>query len=179
MSTQIETDERYPIGKFVYNKNNGEGERNKFISQIEAAPLSLKEAVKGLNEQQLNTPYREGGWTIKQVVHHLPDSHLNAYIRFKLALTEENPTVKTYEQEKWAELPDYFETRVEISLNLFENLHNRWSILLRSLNHEAFKKSYIHPDLGMVSLDWVIAQYAWHGKHHIAHITSLRRRKGW
>ena len=114
-----------------------------------------------------------------QVIHHLPDSHLNAFIRFKLALTENNPTVKTYDEKKWAELTDYSNTPVEISLNLLDNLHKRWCILLKSMSDEDFKKTYLHPELGKVDLDWVTAQYAWHGKHHVAHITSLCKRKGW
>ncbi len=172
-------DERYPIGKFVYEKKADDTQRKIFISEIELAPSNLKEAIKGLSEKQLDTPYREGGWTVRQVVHHLPDSHINAFVRFKLALTEDNPTVKTYDEKKWAELKDYSQTPIDVSLNLFQTLHKRWSILIKSMRPEDFKKSYIHPELGKVELDWVLAQYAWHGKHHIAHIIYLRKKKGW
>lgn len=172
-------DERYPIGKFVYDKETGGKQKNMFISEIESAPLKLKEAVKGLSEKQLDTPYRDGGWTIRQVVHHLPDSHMNAFVRFKLALTEDNPTVKTYDEKKWAELQDYSHTPIDVSLNLLDAVHKRWIILIRSMKPDDFKKSYVHPELGKVELDWVLAQYAWHGKHHIAHITSLRKKRGW
>lgn len=173
-------DERYPIGKFSYKiKDDKKKQREEFISEIESVPSDLRKAVSGLSVLQLDTPYREGGWTIRQVIHHLPDSHLNAYIRFKLALTEDCPTVKTYDEKKWAEFPDYLYTPVEHSLNLLDNLHKKWIILLKSMSDEDFKKTYLHPELGKVDLDWVTAQYAWHGKHHIAHITNLCRRKGW
>ena len=180
MTPDQEFNNRYPIGKFLYEeKNDNKERRGIFISEIESAPLNLRNAVSGLSDEQLDTPYREGGWTIRQVIHHLPDSHLNAFIRFKLALTENNPTVKTYDEKKWAELTDYSNTPVEISLNLLDNLHKRWCILLKSMSDEDFKKTYLHPELGKVDLDWVTAQYAWHGKHHVAHITSLCKRKGW
>jgi hypothetical protein len=132
-----------------------------------------------LNEQQLNTPYREGGWTVRQVVHHVPESHMNAYIRFKLALTETDPTVKPYDEAAWAETADVRETPIEVSLALVENLHARWVILLRSMSDADFKKQFVHPDNGVVSLEKNLALYAWHGKHHVAHITSLRERKQW
>lgn len=172
-------DERYPVGKFIYERKADGKQRNIFISEIELAPFNLREAVKELSEKQLDTPYREGGWTIRQVVHHLPDSHINAFVRFKLALTEDNPAVKTYDEKKWAELQDYSKTPIDVSLNLFDALHKRWSILLKSMEPDDFKKFYVHPELGKVDLDWVLAQYAWHGKHHVAHITSLRKRKRW
>jgi hypothetical protein len=172
-------DERYPIGKFVYEKKTDDKQRNLFVLEIELAPLNLREAIKGLSENQIDTPYREGGWTLRQVVHHLPDSHINAFVRFKLALTEDNPTVKTYDEKKWAELRDYSNTPIDVSLNLFDNLHKRWNILIKSMKPDDFQKSYVHPELGKVDLDWVLAQYAWHGKHHVAHITSLRKRNGW
>lgn len=180
MISDRKSDERYPIGKFKYERNaDYKDERKIFISEIESAPLNLRKAVSDLTDTQLDTPYREGGWTVRQVIHHLPDSHLNAYIRFKLTLTENNPTVKTYDEKKWAQLTDYSDTPVEVSLNLLDNLHKRWIALLKSMSEEDFKKSYFHPEWGKVDLDWVTAQYAWHGKHHVAHITSLRERKGW
>lgn len=180
MSEAEKLDERYPIGKFSYNiKDNNKKQREIFISEIELVPSNLRKAVSGLSASQLDTPYREGGWTIRQVIHHLPDSHLNAYIRFKLALTEDNPAIKTYDETKWAEFIDYLNTPVELSINLLHNLHNRWIILLKSMSDKDFKKTYLHPELGKVDLEWVTAQYAWHGKHHIAHITNLCKRKGW
>ncbi len=173
-------DERYPIGKFSYeNKDTNKEKRNVFISEIETTPFNLRNAAAGLSDIQLDTPYREGGWTVRQVVHHLPDSHLNAYVRFKLALTENNPLVKTYDEKKWAELSDYSEAPIKDSLNLLDSLHRRWVILLKSMNDNDFKKTYLHPDIGEVNLDWVTAQYAWHGKHHVAQITFLRKKKGW
>ena len=175
---QIE--DRYPIGKFSYEKKDyDKGKRNVFISEIETAPSSLRNAAAGLSEIQLDTPYREGGWRVRQVIHHLPDSHLNAYVRFKLALTENNPLVKTYDEKKWAELTDYSNTPIEDSLSFFDSLHKKWVILLKSLDDNDFKKTYLHPELGEVNLDWATAQYAWHGKHHVAHITSLRKRMKW
>jgi hypothetical protein len=172
-------DLRYPIGQFKFEGPFNENERQKLIAEIEETPSKLRDAVRGLSEQQLNTPYRPGGWTIRQVVHHLPDSHLNSYIRFKLALTEDQPTIKPYSQEKWAELHDYKNTPVEISLSLLEMLHTRWVILLRSMKESDFKKGFNHPEQGIVSLERTLNLYAWHGKHHVAHITSLRERMGW
>jgi DinB superfamily len=180
MSANQVIDERYPIGKFTYAKKIDFKEKRKtFISEIKSTPNNLRKAISGLSDKQLDTPYRDGGWTLRQVIHHLPDSHLNAFVRFKLALTENNPTVKTYDEKEWAELPDYSKTPVKVSLNLLENLHKRWDILLNSMNDEDFKKTYLHPEIGEVDLDWVTAQYAWHGKHHVGHIISLRKKMGW
>jgi hypothetical protein len=139
----------------------------------------LRAAAAGLNEDQLSTPYRDGGWTLRQVIHHVPDSHMNAYIRFKLALTENAPTVKAYDEAAWAELADTRDTPIEVSLALLENLHERWVGLLRSMSEADFQKQFRHPDLGLVPLERNLALYAWHGKHHVAHITSLRERRGW
>jgi len=172
-------DLRYPIGRFKFNGPLNEAERQKLIDEIEETPEKLKAAVSGLTPEQLNTPYRPEGWTIKQVVHHIPDSHLNSYIRFKLALTEDEPTIKPYSQEKWAELFDSENTPVEVSLTLLEMLHTRWVILLRSLKENDFKRNFNHPEQGLVSLERTLSLYAWHGKHHTAHITSLRERMGW
>jgi hypothetical protein len=172
-------DFRYPIGRFTYERPLSDDQRRICIGQIEEAPSLLREAVRGLSQQQLDTPYREGGWTVRQVAHHLPDSHLNSYIRFKLTLTETEPTIKPYHEDRWAELFDSRTGDIEISLALLESLHKRWVLLLRSLTPQDFALTFKHPELGIVSLDRNIALYAWHGRHHIAHITSLRERMGW
>ena len=147
-----------------------------WIQEIEELPRLLREAVQDLNNEQLDTPYRVGGWTVRQVVHHLSDSHMNAYIRFRLALTEDHPIIKPYEEARWAELPDYT-LPIEISLSLLEALHQRWTTLLHSLSPSDRNKTFIHPDSGEVSLGENIGIYAWHGRHHLAHITSLRNHK--
>jgi uncharacterized damage-inducible protein DinB len=139
----------------------------------------LRAAIAGLNEDQLNTPYREGGWTVRQVIHHVPESHMNAYIRFKLALTESEPTIKPYDETAWAETADVRDTPIEASLALLDNLHKRWVVLLKSMSDADFAKQFRHPELGVVPLEKNLALYAWHGKHHTAHITSLRERKQW
>jgi len=172
-------DLRYPIGKFHAPASVSNADRAKFIDDIDAAPARLRAAVAGLSPEQLRTPYREGGWTVLQLVHHVPDSHLNAYVRFKLALTEDEPTIKTYEEARWAELADSERTPVETSLVLFDSLHKRWVTLLRSLSPADWSRKFRHPESGVVTLDQTLAQYAWHSKHHVAHITSLRERKGW
>jgi uncharacterized damage-inducible protein DinB len=179
MNESTEKDLRYPIGRFKIEGDITDEMLYSFIQDINEAPVNLRKAVEGLTEDQLNTPYRPGGWTIRQVVHHLPDSHLNSYIRFKLALTEDNPLVKPYEEAKWAELADTITTPIRVSLDLFENLHMRWVNLLKSLARLDLNKTFRHPESGIVSLERAIAVYAWHGKHHIAHITSLRKRMGW
>jgi uncharacterized damage-inducible protein DinB len=173
------TDLRYPIGKFHFAGPPTEPERKKYIDEISEAPANLRAAVKGLSDQQLDTPYRPEGWTVRQVAHHVPDSHLNAYVRFKLALTEEEPTIKTYAEDRWARLPDTAATPVEVSLTLLDSLHNRWVRLLHSLQPEDWKRTFRHPELGLVSLEKNLALYAWHGRHHVAHIMSLRERNGW
>jgi len=172
-------DLRYPIGPFEWKDSLTEEERQRAIDGIAEAPARLRAAVKGLSPQQLDTPYRPGGWTVRQVVHHVPDSHLNAYIRFKLALTEDQPTIKPYDQERWAGLEDTRNTPVEVSLGLLETLHQRWVALLKSLRPQDFARTFRHPELGIVTLDKHLSLYAWHGRHHIAHITSLRERMGW
>ncbi len=170
------SDLSYPIGKFQWTGASTEAERRGYIAQIEEAPANLRAAVKGLTDAQLDTPYREGGWTVRQVVHHLPDSHMNAYVRFKLAVTEDEPTIKTYEQERWAELPDAKSAPIEPSLALFESLHQRFVTFLKSLTATDFARKLKHPELGEVNLEKYLALYAWHGRHHVAHITSLRER---
>jgi len=174
------TDQRYPIGKFAYDGVASPEERERRIAEIARAPAALRAAVRGLSPQQLDTPYREGGWTVRQVVHHVPDSHLNAYIRFKLALTEETPTIKPYDQERWALLADTRTVAPEVSLALLEAVHVRWVALLRSMTPADWQRAYHHPEYNRrFPLDEVLALYAWHGRHHVAHITSLREREGW
>lgn len=172
-------DLRYPIGEFDLKTIVTAEHRQTLIDQIAEAPAKLRAAVSGLNEEQLATPYRPGGWTVRQVVHHVPDSHLNSYLRFKLAMTEEQPQIRTYHEERWAELSDAKNGPLEVSLNLLDWLHQRWVLFLRSLKEEDFKKSFHHPEWGVVSLDKAMAMYAWHGRHHVAHITSLKERNGW
>ncbi len=173
------SDPKFPIGKFNGQPPANEQERQKFLWDNEETPSNLRAAIKGLSEQQLNTSYREGGWTVRQVIHHVPDSHLNSYIRFKWALTEDVPTIKPYYEDRWAELPDSRNTPVEVSLTLLDSLHQRWTNLLHSFSNEDWKKSFRHPELGVVSLEKALALYAWHGRHHVAHITALRERMGW
>lgn len=178
-AAQAEIDLRYPIGEFRMGGSNTPEQRGEMIGRIEHAPGRMRAAVKGLSDAQLETPYRPGGWTVRQLVHHVPDSHLNAYTRFKLALTENEPTIKPYDQERWAKLEDTRRTPVETSLTLLEALHGRWVVLLRSLRPEDFARKLRHPEIGAMTLDQVLAMYAWHGAHHVAHITSLRERMGW
>jgi uncharacterized damage-inducible protein DinB len=176
--TQI--DPRYPVGKFDRSTTpHTAGERSTFIDQIAATPSRMREAVAGLTESQLDTPYRDGGWTVRQVVHHVPDSHMNAYTRVKLALTEEQPTIKPYDEAAWAKLNDVRDTPIETSLVLLETLHQRWDTILRTMTDADFERTLMHPDMGVMTLDAVIAMYAWHGRHHVGHITSLRSRSGW
>jgi hypothetical protein len=172
-------DLRYPIGKFHFNGPLPEDQKQSCLNDIAHAPGNLRAAVKGFSDQQLDTPYRPEGWTVRQVVHHVPDSHFNSYVRFKLALTEEEPTIKPYDEDRWARLADTQATPVEVSLTLLESLHDRWVRLLRSLQPEDWKRTFRHPELGLVSLEKNLALYAWHGRHHVAHITSLRERNGW
>ncbi len=172
-------DLRYPIGPFRWEGAITEDQRRRLIGEIEETPARLRAAVAGLSQEQLDTRYRPGGWTVRQVAHHLPDSHLNAYTRFKLALTEEEPIIKPYDQERWAELGDSRTAPVEVSLALLESLHRRWALLLKSLTAADFARTFRHPELGIVTLDKNLCLYAWHGRHHVAHITSLRERMGW
>jgi uncharacterized damage-inducible protein DinB len=165
-------DPRFPIGKFSYPESVSKSERDQFLARLESTPARLRAAVSGLTPAQLNTPYREGGWTIRQVAHHLPDSHMNSYVRFKLALTEDEPTIKPYDEKAWAKLIDTAETAVETSLLLLETLHSRWVTLLRGLTEEQWGRKMRHPVNGLLRLDQVLALYAWHGDHHIAHITN-------
>jgi uncharacterized damage-inducible protein DinB len=173
------TDPRFPIGKFHYDGTTSEEQKQAFLTDIAESPAKVRGAIKGLSDTQLDTPYRDGGWTVRQVVHHVPDSHLNSYVRFKLALTEEEPTIKTYAEDRWAELADSKQTPIEVSLTLLESLHDRWVRLLRSLTPEQWKRTFRHPELGPMSLEKTLALYSWHGKHHVAHISELRKLKGW
>jgi uncharacterized damage-inducible protein DinB len=173
------TEPRYPIGKFTYDAPPSEEQREKLIDDVANAPANLRAAVRGLSPQQVETPYRDGGWTVRQVAHHVPDSHMNAYIRFKLALTEDAPTIKPYMEDRWAELSDSQSTPVEVSLALLDALHDRWVRLLRSMQPQDWKRTFRHPELGVMPLDKTLAMYAWHGRHHVAHITELRKRMGW
>ncbi len=172
-------DLRYPVGQFEFDGHLSEDQRRLLIDEIADAPAKLRAAVAGLTPEQIETPYRPGGWTVRQVVHHIPDSHLNSYVRFKLALTEEEPTIKPYDEAAWSELEDVRTAPLETSLTLLDVLHQRWVLLLRSLNDTDFARTFRHPELGVVSLEKNVALYAWHGRHHIAHITGLRERMGW
>jgi hypothetical protein len=172
-------DPRFPIGKFHYEGSPFHDQRRKFIDEIEQAPAAIRAAIQGLSPGQLDTPYREGGWNVRQVVHHVPESHMNAYIRFKLALTEDEPTIKPYAEDRWAQLADVQTTPIEVSVVLLESLHARWVRLLRSLNDDEWKRTFKHPELGLMPLEKNLALYAWHGKHHTAHITELRKRMKW
>ena len=172
-------DPRFPIGKYQPPVEVSAALRSKAIDEIAATPAKFRAAVAGLSEAQLDTPYREGGWTVRQVIHHVPDSHMNAYVRWKLALTEDEPTIKPYEEARWAELADSKTTPIEVSLTLLENLHERWVNLLRAMEEKDFARTFRHPEHGVRTLDWMLFLYEWHGKHHTAHITELRKQKGW
>jgi len=173
------TDPRYPVGKFSYDGPPSEAQKQTLLNEISQAPANLRASVKGLSEVQLDTPYRDGGWTARQVVHHVPDSHMNAFIRFKLALTEDEPTIKPYAEDRWALLGDVAGTPIETSLCSLDCLHQRWMVLLRSLTADQWKRTFRHPEIGVMTLEKTLALYAWHGRHHVAHITSLRERNGW
>lgn len=180
MSTAVSLpDLSYPIGKFVYAGPMSKQQRSAAIDTIEQVPARMREALRGLLPRQLDTPYRPGGWTVREVAHHVPDSHLNAYIRTKLALTEDEPTIKPYDEKRWAELADTRLTPIETSLVLLEAVHERWNHLLRAMSDADFTRTFRHPEHGVRSVDWMVALYAWHGPHHVAHITSLRERNGW
>ena len=174
------SDDRYPIGPFVVEGEITPERRQGWITDVADAPGLLRSAVQGLSDAQFDTPYRDGGWTLRQVVHHVPDSHLNAYVRFKLALTEDNPTIRPYQEARWAELPDTRITNIGVSLMLLEALHRRWVNLLRSMDEADWSRTVFHPEhQKSFALDGLLAMYAWHGKHHTAHITALRHKMGW
>lgn len=172
-------DPRYPIGPFTPDADPTPESRGKHIEQIAALPAKMRQALSGLSPEQLETPYREGGWTLRQVAHHVPDSHMNAYIRFKLALTENVPTIKPYEEGAWARLRDTEVTSVEVSMNLLEALHIRWVNLLQAMKPDDFQRKFNHPESGVHNVDWLLGLYSWHGNHHLAHITTTRERMKW
>jgi len=187
MAFATETDLRYPIGKFERPESLTDDQRRASIAQIEEAPAKMRAAVAGLNDQQLDKPYRPGGWTVRQLVHHVSDSHMNAFTRFKLALTEDIPTIKPYLEARWAELADAkapiapdAKAPIVPSLDLLEALHKRWVVLLRSLDPTDWQREFLHPEHNKtMSLDQTLALYSWHGRHHVAHITALRERNSW
>jgi len=173
------SDLRFPIGKFDKTATYAEADYPRLIGEVAATPGALRSAVAGLSRDQLETPYRPGGWTVKQVVHHLPDSHMNAYVRFKLALTEDEPAIKGYDEASWAELSDSQRVPIDVSLDLLDSLHMRWVALLRGMDAPAFLRRLKHPERGLLTLAHMLGLYAWHGPHHVAHITALRSREGW
>jgi uncharacterized damage-inducible protein DinB len=179
-ATASAPDLRYPIGKFSWDNAISESDYPRLIAEIAAAPGALRSAVAGLSRDQLETRYRPGGWTLRQLVHHVPDSHLNAYTRFKLALTEDEPTIKPYDEAKWAELPDSQRVPIEVSLDLLDALHLRWVALLRAMDAADFNRSFRHPEHDRIlTLGQLLALYAWHGRHHVGHISALRIRERW
>lgn len=172
-------DSRYPIGKFAEELRHDAARRSVWIEEIEQTPAKLTDAIRGLKPGQLDTPYREGGWSVRQVIHHVADSHINSYIRFRLALTEDEPTITPYAEELWAELPDARTAPPEVSLALLQPLHQRWVMLLHSLAEPDWNRAFRHPELGPVTLNKALQLYAWHGRHHTAHITKLREALNW
>lgn len=173
------SDPRFPIGEFTFDGPTDEKQRQGLIDNIERTPAALRAAVLNLSPQQIETPYRDGGWTVRQVVHHLSESHMNGFIRFKLALTEDTPTIKPYMEDRWANLADVQSTPVEVSLSLLDALHDRWVRLLRALVPQDWKRTLNHPEMGVMPLEKTLGLYSWHGRHHVAHITELRKRMGW
>jgi hypothetical protein len=176
--TPNDLDPRYPVGKFAKPENVTPDERNGAIASLAELPEGLRNAVNGLDAAQLNTSYRDGGWTLRQVVHHIADSHMNAFIRVRLALTEDWPVVKPYQEAAWATLHDS-SAPVEWSLELIESLHARWVMLLQSLDEAQWQRGYKHPESGPSTVEMAALMYAWHSRHHLAHITHLRAAKGW
>jgi len=173
------SDLRFPIGPFEMPSEVTPSQREDHLAVVESTPVALRQAVSDLDADKLATPYRDGGWSCRQVVHHLVDSHVNSYVRFKLALTEDTPTIRTYDEATWAELPDAKAADIETSLALLESLHRRWLTMLRSLGEAQWSRRFKHPEMGELRLDQNLALYAWHGRHHVAHITNLRAREGW
>jgi uncharacterized damage-inducible protein DinB len=169
---------RYPVGRFTPIENTVPA-RTECIRAIGQLPTRLCAAVAGLNDSQIDTPYRDGGWTVRQVVHHLADSHANSVIRFKLALTEDCPTIKPYDENAWAQLPDSKSLPIDSSLSFISAMHERWVALLQSMSEADFQRDYVHPERGRQNLLTALGIYAWHGRHHTAHITALRARKNW
>lgn len=172
-------DIRYPVGKFVFDKDVTPEKRKACIRDVAELPGKLRRALEGLSSAQKETPYRDGGWTVLQVVHHLADSHMNAFIRFKLALTENAPTIKAYNQDAWSQTADVLKADAGLSLSLIEGMHGRWAVVLSAMAPADFERTFMHPERGPMSLDQTLQTYAWHCRHHVAHILSLRERKGW
>ena len=171
-------DLRYPIGEFKLPSTITRDLRSNAIGGIAALPARMRDAVRGLSESQLDTPYRPGGWTVRQVVHHVPDSHLNAYVRVKLALTEDNPTIKPYDQDAFANLADQ-RLPIEVSLSLLDGLHARWVAVWKAVTPDQFARPLYHPEIGAITVDYLLQHYGWHSRHHVAHVTRLREREGW
>jgi uncharacterized damage-inducible protein DinB len=172
-------DLKYPVGKFSAKPDLTPSERAKLIESIAAAPGRMRAAVQGLSDEQLDTPYRDGGWTVRQVVHHVPISHMHAYVRMCFALTEDSPEIKVYEESVWANLADARTAPIQMSLQLLEALHERWLTLMRSLSDDDFTRTFVHPEYGAMTLSTQVQLYEWHGRHHVAHITNLRKRMQW
>ena len=169
----------YPIGPFAPKEHITPDVRGRLIDDLAAQPAKFRAAVTGLSQEQLDTPYRPGGWTVRQVIHHVPDSHLNSYVRFKWAVTEDDPAIKVYDQAAWGATQDSREGNIEPSLTLLEALHERWTAWLRTLSEDDWKRTFRHPELGSVSLERNLQLYAWHGEHHLAHVSGLKDRMGW
>jgi len=167
---------RYPVGRFEWSGPADESQRRAWLDEMERAPAELRAAAAALSPAELDTPYRPGGWTARQVIHHLADSHMNSYVRFRLALTEDEPTIKPYFEERWAELPDARLGDIELSLALLEALHRRWLLLLRALGPAQWQRTFRHPERGVGTLERNLALYAWHGRHHIAHLALCKTR---
>jgi len=174
-----EIDLRFPIGRFQAPATITAATRAEWIETLAAAPAKYRAAVAKLTDEQLDTPYRPGGWTIRQVIHHVPDSHMNAYVRFRLALTEDTPTIKPYAEALWAELSDAKSSPAALSLDLLEALHTRWVVLLSAMTPEQFQRKFNHPEGGVGTLERTLGIYAWHCDHHLAHIDRLCERMGW
>lgn len=172
-------DLRFPVGKFSGAPDSTTEIRVGFIKTIQELPTKLREAVSGLNEAQIDTPYRPDGWTVRQLVHHVADSHMNSFIRFKLGLTEENPTIKPYSEDEWAKGVDYLKAPVDLSLNIIDSIHARWAMLLNSMSDADFERNIYHPERGAMTLYSALALYDWHSRHHTAHVTELRKRNNW
>jgi hypothetical protein len=171
---------RYPVGRLDMEEPVSEADHARLIDEIAATPANLRRAVSGLSAEQMATPYREGGWTVHQLVHHVAESHMQAYSRCKFALTEDKPIIKPYDEAKWAETPDVASTPAEVSLALLEALQVRWVNLLRGLSAEQMQRAYFHPEHArLITIERMLAMYAWHGRHHVAHVTRLRERNGW
>lgn len=164
---------RYPVGVFKASSDHSHRARRSRIQAIATLPDTLDEVLREASEEALDTPYRPGGWTVRQVVHHLADSHINAYVRFRLAVTEDHPTVKPYDQQLWASLPDATTGAVEPSLRILRGVHERWVGFLTALPAEAFRRTVNHPELGSITVDWLLDQYAWHCRHHLGHVRAV------